>query len=136
MTLRSFFALPALTLCLSLGAAACGSSDEGSAPTIKDFTMTPATLETGKSQQVIGTFTVEDPDGDIAGGSGDITFPNGQVLPLSDVTLAGGDATSIPVRLTIPTLTATDPGAYVVAIQARDRAGNQSARTSFTLTAP
>lgn len=138
MSLRSFFTFsgPGLGLALSLATAACSSDDGGSAPTIKDFTMTPATLETGKTQQVTGTFTVEDVDGDIAGGSGTITLPSGQVAALTDVTIPAGDKTSFVVQLVIPQLPATTAGNYVVSIQARDKAGNQSAPATFTLTAP
>ncbi len=79
--------------------------------------------------------TVEDPDGDIAGTSGEVTFPDGRIVPIQDVNLSAGSATSIPVIYKIPQLPVPMAGDYTVTVQARDAEGNQSAKVSIKLTA-
>lgn len=130
--------LPSSFVALATAASlvSCSSSDKsGSPPTIKDFVLTPTTLVVGKTVGLDGSVTVEDPDGDIVGISGDIHFPSGTVVPTQDLTVAVGDAKSAPLKYTIPNLPVPQPGAYVVSIQARDREGHLSAKASVTLTA-
>lgn len=118
---------------------ACSSSSsesaKGSAPTIKDFTLSPTDLTVGKTVEVGGTMTIEDVDGDIAGASGDVLFPDGKVVPVQDVNLAAGSAKTAPVQYKIPQFPAPLAGEYIVSVQARDRAGNVSAKASVKLTA-
>lgn len=124
-----------LIACLASGAAiGCSNSSDGTAPTIKDFTLMPTALTVGTTTALTGSMTIEDPDGDISGLSGNVTFPDKTVHPLQDNGLAS-NATSIEVPFTIPQLPVTAAGDYVVTVQARDGAGNQSEPVSVTLTA-
>jgi hypothetical protein len=106
-----------------------------SAPTIKDFVLTPTTLTVGKTAEVGGGMTIEDLDGDIAGASGDVLFPDGKVVPIQEVKLTAGSAKSVPVVYRIPALPVPLAGDYVVSVQASDVAGNLSAKATFKLTA-
>ena len=65
--------------------------------------------------QLDGSMTIEDADGDIAGASGEVK--------------------SAPVVYTIPSLPVPVAGEYTVSVQARDHAGNQSAKAVVKLTA-
>lgn len=115
---------------------ACSSSAKsGSAPTIRDFVLAPTSLKVGVQTELNGTMTVEDVDGDIAGTSGEVTFPDGKIVPIQDVNLSAGNKTSIPVIYKIPQLPVPMAGEYVVSVQARDAEGNQSAKASIKLTA-
>ena len=115
---------------------ACSSSAKsGSAPTIEDFVLSPTALTVGTTPDLNGGMTIKDVDGDIAGASGEVVFPDGKVVPIQDVNLAAGSATSAPVVYKIPSFPATMPGEYTVSVQARDREGNQSAKASLKLTA-
>jgi hypothetical protein len=115
---------------------ACSSdADSGSAPVVKDFTLTPTDLTVGKTTEINGRMTIEDADGDIAGASGEVVFPDGKVVPIQDVSLAAGSAKSIPVDYKIPALPVPLAGDYTVSVRARDQKGNQSAKASFKLIA-
>lgn len=119
----------------SLLACTSTSSNGGSAPTITEFTLTPTTLTVGKTTEVNGSMTIEDVDGDIAGVSGEVVFPDGKAVPVQDVNLATGSAKKAPVLYKIPALPVPLAGQYTVSVQARDHEGNQSAKASFKLTA-
>jgi hypothetical protein len=119
----------------SLLACSSSSDSKGSAPTIKDFVLSPTTLTVGQNAKLDGSMTIEDVDGDIAGASGEVTFPDGKVAPIQDVGLSAGNAKSAPVVYTIPSLPVPTAGEYTVSVQARDQAGNQSAKAVVKLTA-
>ena len=70
----SLVAVAAASL-LACSSSSSSSAPTTSAPTIKDFTLAPATLTVGTTVEVSGTMTIEDADGDIAGASGDVLFP-------------------------------------------------------------
>ena len=125
-----------LIACLALSGAAmgCSSSSDGSAPTIKNFALAPTALTVGTTVSPTGTLTIEDPDGDISGLSGNVTFPDKSVHPIADQGVTTS-LTTLPAQLTIKDLPITAAGDYVVTVQARDQAGNQSAPASVTLTA-
>lgn len=115
---------------------ACSSSSKsGTAPTIRDFTLAPTALTVGTTPDLNGGLTIEDVDGDIAGASGEVLFPDGKVVPIQDVNLQAGSATSTPVSYKIPSFPAAQAGEYTVSVQARDREGNQSLKASVKLTA-
>jgi hypothetical protein len=127
--------LPLLAVVAASLLACSSSSENGAAPNIKDFVLTPTTFPVGKTVEINGSMTIEDADGDIAGASGDVLQPDGVRLPIQDVNLAAGNAKSAPVVYKIPALPVPVAGNYIVSVQARDAKGNQSAKASFTLTA-
>lgn len=94
----------------------------------------PTALTVGTTPALTGSITIEDPDGDISGVSGNITFPDNTVHPLTDQGVASNQ-TTITASFTIPQLPVQSAGNYVVTVQARDAAGNQSTPATVTLTA-
>ncbi|CAN5924816.1 hypothetical protein BH11MYX4_BH11MYX4_44920 [soil metagenome] len=119
----------------SLLACSSSSDSKGAAPTITNFVLTPTTLTVGQNAKLDGSMTIEDADGDIAGASGEVLFPDGKIAPIQDVSLSAGTAKSAPVVYTIPSLPVPIAGEYTVSVQARDHAGNQSAKAVVKLTA-
>src|SRR3954471_17895934 len=81
MSRRSLL-LPVVLVAAASLLACSSSSSKGSAPTIKDFVLTPTDLTVGKTTELNGTMTIEDVDGDIAGASGIVIQPGGQQLAI------------------------------------------------------
>jgi hypothetical protein len=81
-----------LTMCLAF--TAC-SSDDSTAPTISNLTMTPTTLPVAQQTTVSGTFSFVDPDGDLDQIGIEVTLPDGskqgskQGLPMTDLMNVG-----------------------------------------------
>jgi hypothetical protein len=78
----------ALLLCALL--AAC-TSDDSSAPTISNLTLSPSSLPVGQQTTVGGTITFSDPDGDLDQLGVEVTLPDQskQTLPMTDVQNVG-----------------------------------------------
>lgn len=131
---RRFFLPLVMTAAASLFA--CSSSSSTNAPPeVKDFALTPTTLEVNKATALTGGCTINDPEGDIVGLSGELLFPDGHVVPISDQPLAAGSAKTVPVAIQIPSLTLPAVGEYTLSVYARDSAGNHSPKVTLKLTA-
>lgn len=124
-----------LTMAVVMVLGCSSSSSNGSPPTVKDLVLSPTTIDVNKPTDLNGSCTIEDPDGDIAGLSGELSFPDGHVVPLADMNLAAGSAKSAPVVIKIPSLTLPAVGEYTLSVYARDQAGNHSAKLPLKLTA-
>jgi hypothetical protein len=126
-----YFAAIATTL---LACASSSDSAKGSAPTISNFVLTPTALKAGATTEVSGSMNIEDADGDLAEGTGELTAPDGTITPTQPVNLSSS-AKQVQVLYKIPALPTPVAGDYVVSIQAKDKAGNVSAKVSVTFTA-
>lgn len=131
---RRFF-LPLLVTAAASLFACSSSSSGGAAPTVKDLILSPTTVDVNKATELNGSCTIDDPDGDIAGLSGEILFPDGHVVPLADMNLGAGNAKIAAVVMKVPSLTLPLAGEYTVSVYARDAAGNQSTKVPLKLTA-
>lgn len=129
------FLLP-LVMTAAASLFACSSSSSTNAPPeVRDFTLTPTTLEVNKATALTGGCTINDPEGDIVGLSGELIFPDGHAVPISDQPLAAGSAKTVPVQIKVPSLTLPAAGDYTVSVYAKDSAGNRSPRVTLKLTA-
>lgn len=127
------FAFPFAVLVTSSLLACSSEESKGAAPTIRDFTLAPTTVEAGKATILEGEVTVEDADGDIAGLSARLMLPDGTAKDLQPNDVAAGSATTAPIKLQAQL--ALPPGDYTLLVWARDRAGNESAKLQQALTA-
>lgn len=119
--LKRFF-LPALILLLP----ACSDEQLGSPPEISDLSYSPSSVTAGQLATVQGSFSFEDPDGDLLEMLVTLTDPagNNMEMPATEVTDAKGKTIGI-VTLQLA-LVAPAPGTYPFAVLVVDENGNDS----------
>ena len=118
--------------------AGCGGSSgdaEGTAPTIRDLTLTPTSIAVGAQATMTGALTFDDPDGDLSQVGVEITLPNGtkQALPKSAVQGASGLKEG-PVDVALVVLPPT-AGTYGIDVFVVDQAGHESNHLTVDVTA-
>lgn len=130
------------SIALVLACAGCSSSgdggdaDKGVAPSVSDFKLGPAGVPVGTPQLLMGSINLADADGDLAVLVNQVVPPDGSTQPTSETSLAPlGDKkeATVPMQLSMPAL--PKAGAYQVMVWARDKAGNESAKATVTITA-
>lgn len=126
----------ACAACSSSSGGSSGEADKGDAPVAKDFALSPANVAVGKAQVLMGNITLEDADGDLATLYNQVRPPDGSTQPISESSLsalADKKAATVPMQLSMPALPVA--GDYVVSVWAKDKAGNESAKVTMTITA-
>lgn len=134
--------LASTSIALVLACSACSSSaerdeaDKGAAPSVSDFKLGPAGVTVGTPQLLLGSISLADADGDLAVLVNQVVPPDGSTQPTQETSLTPlGDKkeAKLPMRLSMPAL--PQAGAYQVMVWARDKAGNESAKATVTITA-
>jgi hypothetical protein len=120
--------IAALALVLLCTAGCGGEETDTEAPSISDLTYSPQTVPVGEATVVSGTFSFEDPDGDVLGALIAMTPPGGetQELPRADIPRAAG-VTAADVMLQV-LVNAQIAGRYEFEVWVEDEAGNESNR--------
>ena len=122
--------------CSSSNGSEGGEADKGAAPTVSDFKLGPAGVNVGTPQLLMGSINLADADGDLSVLVNQVVPPDGSTQPTSETSLAPlGDKkeATVPMQLSMPAL--PKAGAYQVMVWARDKAGNESAKATVTITA-
>lgn len=118
----------------------CGDDEktataDGAAPTIADLALTPLEVEVGKVNNLSGSLSINDPDGDVTQIGMEVTLPDGnkQSLPKTQAQgTAGVKEGQVALVLAFGPPAA---GSYALDVFVVDGKGRESNRLSTTLTA-
>lgn len=110
--------------------AACTS--EGASPEIASLTYSPESLTVGQQTTITGTFTFDDPDGDLDELGAEVVMPGGarQAFPMTDVrnVATTTEGTITWAMVVVPPAA----GAYQLELWVTDADGNASNRLTGT----